>query len=88
MVQTDIYAEYTDTFAGEANYSWVRRATIRGEPGADFSDLAAVRRAKKAIGLSGVPCRREEQGDTIALYPYGSHSVLFISFHSHGSCQA
>lgn len=25
--------EYTDTFSGEANYSWVRRASLTGVPG-------------------------------------------------------
>jgi hypothetical protein len=47
-------AELTDTFGGEANYSWVRRVEI--EAPADISDLALVRRAKAALGLSGVRC--------------------------------
>lgn len=46
-----INIEVTDTFAGEANYSWVRRfqiANIDGE-----SERATIRRAKAAAGLSG-----------------------------------
>lgn len=69
--------EYTDTFGGEANYSWVTRRTI--EAPEDISDLALVRRAKDAMGMNGVPCRREELGETIALYPRRSCTVLFIS---------
>lgn len=69
--------EYTDTFGGEANYSWVRRATI--EAPSDISDLALVRRAKRALDLSGVSCRRESWGDTIALRPYGSCTIAFIT---------
>lgn len=77
-VQTcTVQFEYTDTFGGEANYSWVRRheATFP----ADISDRALVRRAKAWAGLTGVPCRTENLGDLIALYPQGSCTVLFIS---------
>ena len=69
--------EFTDTFAGEANYCWCRRATI--EAPNNITDLALVRRAKSAIGLSGVRCRRSDLGDTIALYPHNSATVLFIT---------
>ena len=50
--------EHTDTFAGEANYSWLHRYEIEA-PG-DISDLALVRRAKRAAGHNGVRCRRVE----------------------------
>jgi len=85
-IQTDIHVEYTDTFCGEANYSWLRKAKIEMLPGEDFSDLKAIRLAKKAIGLTGVKCRKENLCDTIALYPIGSCTVCFITFHAHGSC--
>lgn len=83
-VQTDIHYEYTDTFGGEANYSWVRRGVIRCAPGESYSDLAAVRRVKAELSLSGEPCAREEWGDDIVLRPRGTATVIFISFHSHG----
>lgn len=71
------YVEMTDTFGGEANYSWVKRATVSAEG----SDLAIVRRAKKAIGLSGVKCRRSDFGDGIELRPAcGDCWVVFITF--------
>lgn len=69
--------EFTDTFGGEANYSWVRRHEAQFP--ADISDRALVIRAKAWAGLTGVPCRKENLGDLIALYPQGSCTVLFIS---------
>lgn len=68
--------EVTDTFGGEANYSWVRRGEVFLFPGA--SDLARVRAVKKALGLEGVPCKRESYGEQIVLRPVGSCTVCFI----------
>lgn len=69
-------AEYTDTFSGEANYSWVRRFEFVAP--AEISDTALMRRAKKALGLSGVRGRRESWGETLIFRPYGACTVLFI----------
>ena len=49
-------AELTDTFGGEANYSWVRRFEFVAP--AEISGTALMRRAKKALGMSGVRGRR------------------------------
>lgn len=65
--------EYTDTFGGEANYAWVRRGTVRAR-----SMLGAVRAAKRAVGLSGVRCRRDDYGDSVDLRPHGMCVVLFV----------
>lgn len=70
-------AEYTDTFSGEANYSWVRRATFEAPDSA--SDALLMRRAKRELGLSGVRGKRESLGDSLALRPYGSCTILFIN---------
>ena len=43
--------EVTDTFGGEANYSWVRRFAIANREGE--SESATIRRAKAAAGLFG-----------------------------------
>lgn len=61
--------EHTDTFGGEANYSWVRRATI--ELPDDATQHAIVRAAKAAIGETGNPNRTDYySGDTYQLdYP-------------------
>lgn len=66
----------TDTFGGEANYAWARRGEIDLPEGA--SDLALVRRVKKALGMEGVRCRKEEWGDTLVLRPIGRCLVVFI----------
>ena len=70
-------AELTDTFGGEANYSWVRRVEI--EAPADITDRALVRRAKAALGLSGVRCVTYNHGDMLELRPVGSCTVMFLS---------
>lgn len=85
MVQTDIQYEVTDTYGGASNYSWVIRGKVESKPGAEFSDLAAVRRVKRRIGWNGTPCRVEKYGDMIALYPRGVCQVCFITFHTWGS---
>ena len=85
--------EYTDTFGGEANYSWVRRATIvmpelthyGYDGGANYSKANRVygrelmRRAKAAVGLTGARGKRESYGETITFRPYGCNTVLFIT---------
>jgi len=84
--------EYTDTFGGEANYCWVRRANVNMpelthygyDGGTNYVKANKVferelmRKAKAAVGLTGVRGRKESFGDTIAFYPYGSCTVLFI----------
>lgn len=84
MITTNIQYEVTDTFGGEANYAWVKRGIIECKEGEEYSDLAAVRRVKKAIGWSGVKCRTESDGDSITLHPVGICQVCFIGFHWFG----
>lgn len=70
--------EYTDTFGGEANYSWLRVAHFDAPE--DASNSMLIRRAKKALNLSGWPTRTETMGETLALYPRdGSCVVMFIN---------
>ena len=85
MIQTDIHYEVTDTFCGEANYSWVKRGKIENALGEDFSPRAVVRRVKKSIGWSNIHCNVTNYGDDIEIRPVGINQVCFISFHSHGS---
>lgn len=80
--------EITDTFGGEANYCWVQRGTIAGDPKMNMSDLAIVRRVKKLIGWNGVKCRVDYFGDNIAIYPAGMCQVCFISFYAHDDASA
>lgn len=71
--------EYTDTFAGGANYCWVKRAVI--DAPADAKAALIMRRAKKAIGISGARGRTTEYGEVIEFRPYGYNMVLFVSEH-------
>jgi len=86
--------EYTDTFAGEANYVWVRRASVTMpelthygyDGGTNYAKVNRVytrelmRKAKAAIGLTGVRGVRSDHGDEIEFRPYGSSTVLFIAY--------
>ncbi|CAB4136317.1 hypothetical protein UFOVP917_16 [uncultured Caudovirales phage] len=76
MTTITIRYEYTDTFGGEANYAWCRRGEITIPW--NTSDRARVRKVKKALGLEGVPCKRETYGEQIVLRPVGSCTVVFI----------
>jgi len=75
-MQIDI--EYTDTFGGEANYGWVRRATAEVP---DYSsNLAIMRAAKAEMGLTGVRGETTEHGDDLEFRPYDRNTVLFVTF--------
>ena len=65
--------ELTDTFGGEANYAWVRRAEVTGE-----SRRQVMRRAKSAVGMSGVRGKTFDHGDMLEFRPYGLLQVMFV----------
>jgi len=79
-------AEFTDTYGGEANYSWVRRATF--EAPADISTRALMQRAKKEIGITGTRGRRETWGEIEVFYPAGTCTVLFIEYNDYLTSEA
>jgi hypothetical protein len=70
--------ELTDTFGGEANYSWVRRYTL--DTPDDTTQRALVRRIKQAAGLTGVRCNTDDHGGMITIRPVGVCVVLFATF--------
>ena len=70
--------EYTDTFGGEANYSWVRRALIPHIEGEKKPQT--MRRAKAALNLSGLRGRTSNWGDGFEFRPYGCCTVAFIQW--------
>lgn len=87
--------EYTDTFGGEANYSWVKRATVTlrpEEPDSVYTSAATVARkrraynrelmskAKAAMGLTGLRGRTYHHGDMIEFRPYRHCTVMFVTF--------
>jgi len=87
--------EYTDTFGGEANYSWVRRDTVTMpemthygyDGGTNYGKCNRIyqrelmRKAKAAVGLTGARGKTYWHGDAGEFRPYGSCTVLFISWH-------
>jgi hypothetical protein len=74
--------EITDTFGGEANYSWVRRHEFDC---AGMTDRQIERHARALVGLSGVRCRRDDFGDMITWYPRGACVVAFLTFSESGA---
>jgi hypothetical protein len=86
--------EYTDTFAGEANYCWVRRGKVTmpelthygydGSHGyARANKIASrelMRRVKAELGLTGSRGRTYHHGDMSEFRPYGMNTVLFIQW--------
>ncbi len=95
MIGQEYNIEYTDTFGGEANYCWVKRASVwmpelthYGYTGStDGSYTKAnraygrelMKRAKAAMGLTGARGAKHDRGDMIEFRPYGSCTVLFIN---------
>lgn len=80
QTETPIYfaeVEYTDTFGGEANYSWCRRRTIALPEKA--KQPAIMRKAKAAIGITGCRGRTCELGESLEFRPYGCCAVLFVN---------
>lgn len=86
--------EYTDTFGGEANYCWAKRATVTvpdlthygydGQAGYTRADRSQrrelMRRAKAAVGLTGVRGLTYDHGHMIEFRPHKMCTVLFVTF--------
>lgn len=87
--------EYTDTYGGQANYSWVIRKCIvmpelthygyDGETNYAKANRVfereLMRRAKAAVGLTGVRGIKDDWGgDLIAFRPHKHNSVMFITY--------
>jgi hypothetical protein len=73
-----INVELTDTFGGEANYCWVKRASF--DVPANGTDRQAIRRAKALLGLSGIRHTKDSYGEGIVLN-FPSHCmVAFLSY--------
>lgn len=72
--------EYTDTYSGVANYSWVNREKITFPKDSNPTDRQIMRKAKKVMGLSGVRGKSFHYGDFSEFRPYRSCTILFVSF--------
>lgn len=69
--------EMTDTFNGDANYSWLRTACI--DAPCDASCKMLVRRAKRALGISTPHRVAYDSGDHIRLDLRNHAICIFIS---------
>ena len=86
--------EYTDTFAGESNYSWVRRAVVSMpelthygyDGGTNYARANKVyrrelmKKAKAAMGITGLRGVSHDYGDMIEFRPYGQLTVMFVTW--------
>lgn len=86
--------EYTDTFGGEANYCWVKRAVVHmpelthyGYDGGTnygranrIANRELMKAAKAAMGLTGVRGVTYHHGDMSEFRPYRSGTVMFITY--------
>ena len=68
--------EYTDTFGGEANYSWCRRAELEFPEGA--SERSIIRALKAEVGFVGRH-RKSSYGEEVRLDEVGASRVAFIT---------
>lgn len=68
--------EYTDTFGGEANYTWVKRYEITLP--SSLSQKTVNRIAKELVDITGCKGTWEEIGGIRRFTPTDSHTVLFI----------
>lgn len=70
--------EVTDTFGGEANYSWARRFEM--ESFEDEARRSIMRRAKALAGWTALPCKTLDQGDSFTVLPRGMCQVMFVTW--------
>lgn len=68
--------EMTDTFGGEANYSWVKRAEFECD-----DEKKLVHEAKATLEIVGLKCYKEVTGEMITLRPSGLNQIIFITWH-------
>jgi hypothetical protein len=70
--------EWTDTYGGEANYSWVRRGEFTAPANATRRMLLS--RARRELGLDGLRLRvTGDYGDMIEARPSRMACVLFVT---------
>ena len=68
----------TDTFGGEANYSWANRYEFAINPEASQRNI--VRKAKFAAGMTGVKSDTYDYGDSLTIRPRGYAQIIFVDF--------
>mgnify|MGYP003624667446 CR=1 FL=1 len=69
--------ELTDTFCGEANYSWVERHEFETD---GLTEKEIIRKARKLIGLTGSATVKTDLGDVIQWNIKGACLIAFLWF--------
>lgn len=69
--------EVTDTYAGEANYCFVKHYGFNAPTNA--TDAQLVRKAKRAAGWTGRHTK-ETHGETLVIRPQGACLIMFVEF--------
>jgi hypothetical protein len=69
--------ETTDTFAGEANYSWARRVVVCTPADTDMHKHRVLRMLRAAAGLTGQRTRFADLGDLLEWRYVGACIVTF-----------
>ena len=67
---------YTDTYGGEANFSWVKREVLDTNT---KCDRVLMKKAKRLIGITGSKGVTSSHGDDITFQPYRLGTILFIT---------
>lgn len=70
--------ELTDTFGGEANYSWVRREELKLPDGT--GEALVNQLAREWAGWRGRRTTTELSNDTTIIRPRGLLQVLFVTW--------
>ena len=68
--------ELTDTFGGEANYSWVQRHSFDID---GLTDSQIERKGRALVGLTGVRTNRQDYGDMIRWDVQGACVCAFLT---------
>ena len=74
MTKSIYYVELTDTFAGEANYSWVSRFKVHAS-----SVMGAIRKVSKEAGFQGRLVKDFDAGDLVRYNVRGAALCLFVT---------
>lgn len=69
------FIEYTDTYGGEANYSWVRRLYVKAS-----SETGAIRKARKYWGHTARIRKDWHTGDCTRYNVQGQSVCYFVNW--------
>ena len=68
----------TDTFGGEANYSWANRHEFAIHKAASQRNI--TRKAKALVGMTGVRADTYDYDTGLTIKPRGYNQVIFVDF--------